>query len=52
MLYDVFDLSRPGSDHDAASVSLFRASVRAGVLRVPEYASKDVLKMPGGGTGC
>jgi len=48
MLYDVFDLSRPGSAHDAPSVSLFRATVQAGILRVPEYSSSDVLKLPGG----
>lgn len=48
MLYDVFDLSRPGSAHDAPAVSLFRAALRGGVLQVPEYASPDVLKGAGG----
>jgi CRISPR-associated protein Cas5d len=52
MLYDVFDLSRPGSSHDSASVSLFRASVRGGVLAVPEYASADILKVSGRGVEC
>ncbi len=52
MLYDVFDLSRPGGSKDQPSVSLFRASVCAGVLRVPEYASADVLKVRGGGVEC
>jgi CRISPR-associated protein Cas5d len=48
MLYDVFDLSRPGTAHDRPAVSLFRAAVRGGVLDVPDYASPDVLKAPGG----
>jgi CRISPR-associated protein Cas5d len=49
MLYDVFDLSRPGTPADAASISLFRAAVRGGVLPVPDFASADVLKVPAGG---
>jgi CRISPR-associated protein Cas5d len=49
MLYDVFDLSRPGSAEDENAISLFNARIRAGVLDVPEYASPDVLK-PGRGT--
>jgi len=44
MLYDVFDLSRPGGNTDKPSVSVFRATVRQGVLEVPEYASDQVLK--------
>lgn len=49
MLYDVFDLSRPGrpldTDHDELpSVSLFRARVEQGVLKIPPYESDDVLK--------
>ena len=48
MLYDVFDLFRPGTDQDASSVSLFRAKLEKGVLRVPDYASDEVLK-PGRG---
>lgn len=48
MLYDVFDLSRPGTAHDLPSVSLFRAVLRGGVLRVPEYSSPDVLRGAGG----
>ena len=47
MLYDVFDLSRPGTATDGPSISLFRARVVDGVLDVPDYASPDVLK----GTG-
>jgi CRISPR-associated protein Cas5d len=46
MLYDVFDLSRPGTSTDRPAVSLFRAEVRGGVLDVPDYASPDVFKVP------
>jgi CRISPR-associated protein Cas5d len=48
MLYDVFDLSRPGTAHDAPAVSLFRAELRGGILSVPDYASAEVLKAAGG----
>ncbi|WP_034388105.1 type I-C CRISPR-associated protein Cas5c [Deinococcus sp. YIM 77859] len=47
MLYDVFDLSRPGANTDAPHISLFRASIRGGVLEVPPYHSAAVRK-PGG----
>ncbi len=52
MLYDVFDLSRPGKPLDTArnelpSISLFRAKIENGVLRVPPYDSDDVLKRRG-----
>lgn len=47
MLYDVFDLSRPGGSDDSPAISLFRAGVRGGVLEVPDYASADVLKARG-----
>ncbi|TDE86383.1 type I-C CRISPR-associated protein Cas5c [Deinococcus sp. S9] len=47
MLYDVFDLSRPGSRNDAPHISLFQANIRGGVLEVPPYHSADVRK-PGG----
>lgn len=46
MLYDVFDLSRPGKSSDAPAVSLFRARLQNGVLEVPDYASPDVIKVP------
>lgn len=49
MLYDVFDLSRKGTSEDAASVSLFSASIQGGVLEVPEYSSALVLKPSTGG---
>ena len=47
MLYDVFDLSRPGSSGDKPAVSLFQAHVRAGVLEVPPYDSDAVFKAQG-----
>jgi CRISPR-associated protein Cas5d len=44
MLYDVFDLSRPGDSEDKCSISLFHASIQGGELRVPPYESANVLK--------
>ncbi len=49
MLYDVFDLSKPGQPLDTAkgelpSISLFRARVEEGVLNIPPYESDEVLK--------
>ncbi len=44
MLYDVFDLSRPGRSDDGPSISLFNASIRAGVMDVPEFDSAAVHK--------
>ncbi len=44
ILYDVFDLSRPGSCDDRPSISLFHAKVRKGVLTIPDYGSDEVLK--------
>jgi CRISPR-associated protein Cas5d len=52
MLYDVFDLSRPGGPNDPPCVSLFRAVVRHGVLEVPDYESGQVLKGFGGCGSC
>lgn len=46
MLYDVFDLSRPGTSMDRPAVSLFRARLQNGVLEVPDYSSSDVIKVP------
>ncbi|OQB42797.1 MAG: CRISPR-associated protein Cas5 [Candidatus Latescibacteria bacterium ADurb.Bin168] len=44
MVYDVFDLSRPGTEWDPPSISLFRAQVTNGILHIPEYGSTDVKK--------
>lgn len=44
MLYDVFDLARPGKPTDKPCISLFRAQVEEGVLRVPDYECDEVLK--------
>jgi CRISPR-associated protein Cas5d len=46
MLYDVFDLSRPGGSEDKPYITLFRASVQRGVLEVPPFESDAVLKPP------
>ena len=48
MLYDVFDLSQPGTCESKPSISVFRARVKGGVLGVPPYDSTDVLKLEGG----
>ncbi|MEP7011616.1 MAG: type I-C CRISPR-associated protein Cas5c [Acidobacteriota bacterium] len=47
MLYDVFDLSRPGASGDRPAVSLFRAAILGGVLEVPEWESAQVLRSGG-----
>ncbi len=44
MLYDVFDLSRPGSPDAPAFISFFRARVEGGVIRVPPFESDEVIK--------
>jgi CRISPR-associated protein Cas5d len=44
MLYDVFDLSKPGSCYDSAFICVFRAQVKDGVLDVPGFETEDVLK--------
>jgi CRISPR-associated protein Cas5d len=44
MLYDVFDLSRPGQCEDAPAISVFHGNVVAGVLNVPDYSNDAVLK--------
>ena len=52
MLYDVFDLSKPGRPVTSpveVCISLFRAAVRGGVLEIPPYESSDVIKVPAGG---
>lgn len=49
MVYDVFDLSRPGKNTDSPYVSLFRAKVENGVLKVPAYESGEVKKSFQGG---
>ena len=48
MVYDVFDLSRPGGSGDRPYITLFRASVAAGVLDVPAFDDPAVIKLPGG----
>ncbi len=44
MLYDVFDLSRPGESTDKVRVSVFHAKVKQGILKVPPYESELVKK--------
>jgi CRISPR-associated protein Cas5d len=44
MLYDVFNLSRPGTNSDPPCISLFRAKIERGVLDVPPYGDPKVRK--------
>ncbi len=52
MLYDVFDLSRPGSATDGPCITLFRAQLRGGVLDVPPFDDPAVLKPVEEGSPC
>lgn len=47
MVYDVFDLSRPGTSSDPPSIALFKADVRDGVMRIPSFSDPAVRKIPG-----
>jgi len=44
MLYDVFDLSKPGTAASKPCISLFRAVIRDGILTVPDYMSDQVYR--------
>lgn len=52
MLYDVFDLRRPGTWQSPPQISLFDARLSGGVLQVPDYDSAEVLKVEGGEGTC
>ncbi len=45
MLYDVFDLSRPGTKHDKPAISLFPAKIEKGVLEVPPFNDPAVHRV-------
>jgi CRISPR-associated protein Cas5d len=45
MLYDVFDLSRPGSNDDEPNISVFRAELRAGRMDIPDWDSPAVYRL-------
>lgn len=47
MLFDVFDLSSPGSAASHPSISLFHARVRGGILDIPDYDSDQVHRAVG-----
>ncbi len=47
MLYDVFDLSRPGGSVDKARVSVFRGKAEQGLVAVPPFES-DLVRKGGG----
>jgi CRISPR-associated protein Cas5d len=44
MLYDVFDLSKPGKNDNPPSVSVFQAHIIGGVIEVPLYEDNAVHK--------
>ncbi len=44
MLYDTFDLSRPGKNTDSPFISLFEAEIKQGVMQIPEFNSPEVKK--------
>jgi CRISPR-associated protein Cas5d len=44
ILYDVFDLSRPGDSTDEARVSVFHAKIEGGVLTVPPYEDDFLVR--------
>ncbi len=45
MLYDVFDLSQRGDSSTPRFISLFKATIRQGILDVPDFES-DAVKKP------
>ncbi|MGC8731659.1 MAG: type I-C CRISPR-associated protein Cas5c [Halothiobacillaceae bacterium] len=45
MLYDVYDLSRPAPVDARPRISLFRASLRNGVMQIPDYDDPSVRKV-------
>ncbi|OGW16890.1 MAG: type I-C CRISPR-associated protein Cas5 [Nitrospinae bacterium RIFCSPLOWO2_12_FULL_45_22] len=47
MLYDTFDLRKSNDEYSLQFISVFHASVRGGIMRVPPYESDDVLKPEG-----
>lgn len=48
MVYNTFDLSRPGANMDKPHISLFNATLEDGVLQIPAFSSGSVRKPPGG----
>jgi len=46
MLYDVFDLSRPGSATDPPFISVFRAKVTGGVMEIPDFHDDSLVLKP------
>lgn len=44
MLYDVFDLSKQNSPSASPFITMFRATIKEGVLNVPQFSDQAVLK--------
>jgi CRISPR-associated protein Cas5d len=47
MLYDVFDLSRPGQSTDPPFITIFEATLQQGILKVPPFDNPAVRKPQG-----
>ncbi|HUU41160.1 MAG TPA: type I-C CRISPR-associated protein Cas5c [Desulfatiglandales bacterium] len=47
MAYDTFDLRKQNDEYSPQFISVFRASVQGGVMKVPPYESLEVLKPEG-----
>jgi len=52
MLFDVFDLSRPGTCDARPYITLFKAQVQNGVLLVPKFSDPTVVKPLREGASC
>jgi CRISPR-associated protein Cas5d len=52
MVYDVFDLSKPGNNESHPSISLFHATVIDGILVIPDYRNKNEVKYGINGVQC
>lgn len=48
MLYDVFDLTKPGTAYSNSRISVFKSAVKQGVMLIPDYESEEVLRAVGG----
>lgn len=44
MVYDIFDLSRPGNANSAPQISVFNASIHNGVMHYPAYGDPAVRR--------
>ena len=47
MVYDTFDLGKANDEYAPQFISVYRASVQGGIMKVPPYESLEVLKPEG-----